>query len=688
MKLKRNVRQRRLPLSLSCFFVVAGATCIAAAQPQPPVRSDAWQAVECSTFGLEDMPGNAECGYVTVPLRHARPNGPTIQLATVVIRSEDDSRKPDPLFIAQGGPGGSSIDTYARILATVADYNPAPNRDLVIWDQRGTLWSKPALVCPEIGAAELKASLEGAVDLSPEEELEPFRVCFERLAQEVVDFSAFNSVENAHDIEALRLALGYESINFYGVSYGTELGQYLMREHPEHLRAVILDAVVPMDFNLVTEVAFVKQRIGEKYFDSCAADPRCAEAFPDLGQRFLKLLDRLDAEPAIVEVRKQDDPFGEPYRIELDGESLEGILYQALYMDSLQPLIPYVVDRADHGDYNLLSSMLLPMVLFDDTFAEGMYMTVVCAERGGTDLKETAYPGVVERLAQEGREGAETILAVCREWGIELLDPETREPVESDIPTLLLSGDFDPITPPAFAARVGETLAYDFQVVFPKGTHGQAVSDPCANAIITSFLDDPEREPDAPCAATPPSVYTVPGDLIILPPLKEATRPRIKGISRVALGSGVMFLGLFVLSSAPLFYPIGWAVQRLRHRRTEVRKGGWGAALSGLAPWLAVVAFLVLAGFLLALGWALAADLASPALLFLGAVLSEFRWVFALALLFALVVTLMVVATVALWTGSHRSLAGRLYFSALTVTALGVVFTLWKMQLLTAFFSG
>lgn len=686
MESKRNAPHRRLVLSLSCFLVIAGAPWISAAQSPPDARSDAWQAVECSTFKLEDMPGNADCGYVTVPLRHARPNGPTIQLATVVIRSEDDSRKPDPLFIAQGGPGGSSIKTYAEFLAKIADFNPAPNRDLVIWDQRGTLWSKPALVCPEIGAAELEAMLEGAAELSPEEELEPFRVCFERLAKEVVDFSAFNSVENAHDIEALRLALGYELINFYGVSYGTELGQYLMREHPEHLRAVILDAVVPTDFNLVTEVAFVKQRIGEKYFDSCAADPRCAAAFPDLGQRFLKLLDRLDAEPAIVEVRKKDDPFGEPYRIVLDGESLEGLLYHALYMDSLQPFIPYIVDRADHGDYNLLSSMLLPMVLFDDTFAQGMWMTVVCAERGDTNLSETAYPGVVERLAEEELEDAEKILAVCREWSIELLDFDIEQPVVSDIPTLLLSGDFDPITPPAFAASVGETLTHDFQVVFPKGTHGQAVTDPCANAIITSFLDDPEREPDSTCAATPPSAYTVPSDLIILPALKEATRPRIEGIARVALGSGVVLLGLFVLSSAPLFYPIGWAGQRLRHRPPERHDRGLGNILSRLAPWLAVVAFLVLAGFLMALGRALATDLLNPTLMYLGAVLSEFRWVFALALLFALVMTLMVVTAVALWTGSHRSLAGRLYFTALTITALGVVYTLWKMQLLTAFF--
>ena len=185
---------------------------------------------------------------------------------------------------------------------------------------------------------------------------------------------------------------------------------------------------------------------------------------------------------------------------------------------------------------------------------------------------------------------------------------------------------------------------------------------------------------------TPPSAFTVPGDLIILPVLKEATRQRIQGPLQAALGSLGILLGFFVLSSAVLFYPIGWAVQRVRDTRSEVPQGGWGAAFSRLAPWLAVTASLVLAVFLMALGRALATDILHPALMYLGAVLSEFRWVFALPLLFAMMTVLMVIAVVALWAGRRRSLVGRLYFSVLTLTALGVLYTLWKMQLLTAFF--
>ena len=246
-------------------------------------RTNAWQPTDCTTFQLKTEGRPVECGYVTVPRRHADPSGPAIRLATVVIKSEAANRQPDPLFIAQGGPGGSSIDSFAQVLISSLDFRPATDRDLIVWDQRGTFYSQPALLCPEV----TKATREAAQQVKPEspetvdsKELESYRTCGERLTREAGDLSAFNSVENANDVEALRVALGYDTINFYGVSYGTELGQYFMRQHPAHLRSMVLDAVVPMQFNLVTDVALVKQRIAEKYFQGCAKDPHCNDRVP------------------------------------------------------------------------------------------------------------------------------------------------------------------------------------------------------------------------------------------------------------------------------------------------------------------------------------------------------------------------------------------------------------------------
>lgn len=254
-------RPRALAMSL---IVMIGVQSSQPAYAHAGRRTAAWTPVDCSTFKVTAPDDSGvDCGYVTVPRRHAAPGGPTIQLATVILPAVGADRRSDPLFVAQGGPGGSSIDSYAMYLLDSPSSRPAVNRDLVIWDQRGTLYSKPALMCPEVSKQELDEAQTNKD--SDAEEAAAYRACGERLATEAGDLSAFNSVENADDIEALRVALGYDQINFYGVSYGTELGQFLMRQHPEHLRSVVLDAVVPLSYNLFTEPAFAQQRIGAKY---------------------------------------------------------------------------------------------------------------------------------------------------------------------------------------------------------------------------------------------------------------------------------------------------------------------------------------------------------------------------------------------------------------------------------------
>ncbi len=451
------------------------------------------------------------CGFVTAPLRHAAPDGPTIQLATVVLPALTDDRQPDPLFMAQGGPGGSTIDTYANAFISSPETRPVRNRDIVLWDQRGTYYSRPALLCPELIAEDVREALADSNPPDPNAP-DPTQECGDRLAAQVGDLSAFNTAENADDAETLRVALGYDEFNFYGVSYGTELGQFVMRQQPEHLRSVVLDAVVPMTYNIYTEPAFAKQRIGEKYFDACAADARCNAAFPNLGERYLAMIDRLNAAPVTVSVSPapgstlpagipQPAPTGllssvglspAPLEVKLTGSLLESALYTSLYSDTYD-LIPLIIDRADRGDFSFVSSLILPLTLFNDKDATGMWMTVTCAERGDTDPASADYNGILPRLAQEERDSAEETVQTCQRWHIELLPRSDIEPVHSTIPTLLLSGAFDPITPPEYAASMLPYLPNVQHVVFPYGSHGQAVSNPCANRIIQRFVDTPTQ---------------------------------------------------------------------------------------------------------------------------------------------------------------------------------------------------
>jgi pimeloyl-ACP methyl ester carboxylesterase len=658
---------------------------------QTPAKSAAWQATACSDFKIvEDTGSSIECGYVTVPLRHADPTSATIQLAVVVLPSQAADRQPDPLFMAQGGPGGSTIETYAQYLLQDPQARPTPNRDIVLWDQRGTLFSKPALLCPEVVEADLQASLASHQALTSTNPLTSatgitgvngesdddaaYAACERRLVQEAGNLSPFNSAENADDVDDVRQALGYDKINFYGVSYGTELGQFVMRRHPQTLRSVVLDAVVPLTYNLFTEPAFAKERIAEKYFNACAADPRCNAAFPNLAQRYLALIDRLNQQPVVVSVSPQSlTEISTTYAISLSGDLLESALYTSLY-SNVHDLIPLIIDRADKGDYTYVTTALLPLMLFDQSSATGMYMSVVCADHGNTDPSKTDYKGVNPRLAAEQRQAAADEVALCKKWQIELLPRADLQPVQSDLPVLLLSGDFDPITPPNYAETLLPFLPNATHVVFARGAHGQAVEQPCANAIIAAFLDDPGGKLDTTCANQPVARFVTPADVITLPLLRRVLAARgVNGLlwfgASVAPG---IFIGLFLLTAIPI-YAIGWLIGVFRHK-INPGASGWTRAWSHWAPWLALLAGLVLLAFGVGLAsavWGTLSD--NQNLLLLGAISASWRWLFFLPPLFVLLVILMVVAAVALWRGHHHSLLGRAYYSFLTFAGLFAV---------------
>jgi pimeloyl-ACP methyl ester carboxylesterase len=655
---------------------------------EPPVRTNAWQQTDCNVFQIKTEGRDVECGFITVPRRHAEPNGPAIRLATVIVKSDAEKRAPEPLFIAQGGPGGSSIKSFAQLLVSFPELRPAKNRDLVVWDQRGTFFSRPALLCPEGSKAELEAVTDTKNRSETEkDEMEraAYRVCGERLARETSDLSAFNTVENANDVEAIRNALGYGMITFYGASYGTELGQYLMRQHPANLRAVVLDAVVPTQFNLVTQISSVKQRIAQKYFQGCEREAACREAYPDLAKRLLTLLDRLDRQPVKLPMRDPNSP-ARTLTVKLTGETLADALYQSLYIRDIRPLIPYIIDRADHGDFTFISGLLLPLQLGNDDHAIGMYTTVICAERGDSNPSAIRVSGFNPRLVRTELKDAQELIEVCKNWNIELLPRDVLEPVKSDVPTLLLSGDFDPITPPAFATQVASGLRRATLVTFPRGAHGQAFESPCANEIIETFLNNPTASLNTSCAATAPSNFIVPSDLIVLPQLRTAIAEGTqRGVMSYAFRFIMIAAGLAVLLTAIPVYAVVEVIACLRGRRALTAT--LGTRLGAAAPWLPVLTLLLFAGFLVVFAGQLFATLnENPFLAFVGTVPSSIRWVFAIAWLGVVGTVLMGTATLVLWKQRQRTLVGRIYYSLLFVAGLVAALGLWQAGLLSALF--
>jgi len=219
-------------------------------------------------------------------------------------------------------------------------------------------------------------------------------------------------------------------------------------------------------------------------------------------------------------------------------------------------------------------------------------------------------------------------------------------------------------------------------VIFPRGTHGQAFSDGCANSIIEGFLDDPRTAPPSDCAGAAPIAYLVPNDLILLPALRDVVAaPEDERLQRVARFSAPILFGLLGLATALFVYPIGWLMHRIRRRRAVA--GGWpGNWLDRQAGRIAIATLVLFVTFLLLLARAIGdSQQVSPALLYLAAMRSEHAWIFVFALAGLLGVVLMAAALIAVWAVGRRSVAGRLYYVALLLAGIAVAAGFWRAGL-------
>jgi pimeloyl-ACP methyl ester carboxylesterase len=609
---------------------------------------------------LEDQ--GYTCGYVIVPEQHAHPDGPTIRLPVAILPVIDPNLKPDPLFVAQGGPGGSAFEIFPYSLPGTAI---AAERDIVMFNQRGTQFANPELICTETleGMAEL-VSLP--YDEATAYSLELLLDCHQRLESDGLNFSAYNSLENALDVEAIRQALDYEAYNFYGVSYGTLLGLHLMRAQPEGLRSVILDGVLPPDLNFILYVPQNENRIYDELFQYCSNDPVCRSNYPDLEERLFDLVEKLDENPDTL--RLVDPETGEVAHGRLDGKGLMEIFFQFFYIEDSYALFPRLVSAVEKGDY-LVVETLWSLIAYDRSFSEGMYYSVICAEDADFDPDEAPLDGVRPQIAASVKDDLQAYLDACDFWRVNLLPPSIDNPVQSDIPTLLLSGQFDPITPPSFAATAAESLTTAYNIIDPVGSHGVAFSDACMNAIIQDFLNDPGTSPDTACLDSPERwEELVPVDAVTLPVLAPLAQLDEDFLLQVGF-AGVL---LMIVLSAYVIWPLAWLIDRIR--RVEREMSQQQKRLRTISRGLVLVfGFLAMIFVVAMMSFVTLTLFSLPTFLSVYSVPGSARPFLYIPYILLLLVAFMLVITLVLWRNHVGSTWERLYYLFLGLCAAGYI---------------
>jgi pimeloyl-ACP methyl ester carboxylesterase len=463
-----------------------------------------------------------------VPENRADPQSPTIRLA-VAIFHPDGPAEPDPILYLEGGPGGSPLEFLELTFEIVYEPMLAANRDIVILDQRGVGFSEPALDCPETNALDLELmdnELDGqelSIAEITDRVIASILACEAELL-EIADLSAYNSVASAADVNDLRLALGYDQVNLWGTSYGTRLALGVMRDFPEGVRSVVLDSVYPPDVDLYLGAPANFDRVLTLLFENCRADETCDAAYPNLEQVLFDTVERLNANPADLEVTNLLTL--DSYPLQLDGDSLIGLLFQFFYQTDVLPSLPQIIYDASEDDFQLLLLLFGSLLAQAEASSPGMHFSVQCNEEivfSSLEEFEAAlaeYPdlaGLFEH-SSVGSMGYE----VCASWDSGEASARENQAVESDIPTLVLTGQYDPITPPAWGRRAADTLSRSHFYEFPGVGHGASLAGDCPLEIMLTFLDDPDSAPDAACIAEMPGLEFAPpggsvGDIELVP---------------------------------------------------------------------------------------------------------------------------------------------------------------------------
>ncbi|MFL6199617.1 MAG: alpha/beta hydrolase [Thermoanaerobaculia bacterium] len=430
----------------------------------------------CTTPGL---PPEARCGTYEVWENRAAKSGRKIPLRVVVLPALGPDRLPDPFVHFTGGPGNSSVmagvTRIAQELAAVRQ-----RRDFLLVDFRGTGGSA-GLFCPELQGNEVRNRL--MEDYMPPEQV---KACAERLGK-TADLTQYTNDASVDDVDEVRAALGYDKVNLMGISGGSRSVLIYLRRHPDRVRTAVLWGVWPPDERGAFGMARNTQQALDGLIAECASDPACNAAFPKLRDDVAAVLRQAEKEP--VKVAMTDGDTGKPVEVRLTRTGLAQTLRYMLYAPSSAALLPLEVHLAAQGNWKPLVETARFYAGNLNSAAMGYTLALTCSEDIAF-IREEEIPAAVQgSFLGDFRIRAQQ--AACAQWPAPRLGREFLDPVTSDVPVLLVSGELDPATPPANAERAARTLKNHLRVVVPAGGHdfeGIEGAD-CLYGLIARFVE-------------------------------------------------------------------------------------------------------------------------------------------------------------------------------------------------------
>lgn len=441
-----------------------------------------------------------DCGAITL----TDPDSGDLPVELVFARfSSDSATEPDPVIYLHGGPGGGVLEFADWYTSVVVDPFVA-DRDVILYDQRGAGVSSPLPSCREAWVLDDRffATAEPHDEVEVDY-VETLQRCAERLRdREGLDLGRYHTATHADDLRELIQALGYETVNLYGSSYGSRLAHTVLREHPEPIRSVILSGVYPAEVNLIGSVPDTFAAALDQLFAACSDDPVCGTELPDPWETFTTLVAALDAQPRRFSLGSGDDTS---VPVVVAGDDLVNLVHGLLYSADGAALVPDLLIDLAAGDAGRLERVVQDGLY--DTADVMPWLAALChdevpfatdddraraARRASVSDRVGLAPGLVGSIMYD----------VCPLFpGIGVAPDRENEAVVWAQPTLLFAGAFDPITPPEWAEAVAARLPSATLAHFPDRGH-DADEGGCAASLMRRFVSDPTAALDLGCIPT------------------------------------------------------------------------------------------------------------------------------------------------------------------------------------------
>ena len=427
-------------------------------------------------------PMEAQCTTLAVPEDRSKQGGRTIALniAWIPPRNTSDPAD-DPVFFLAGGPGQAAVATFPALAPVFKDV--MKDRGVVLVDQRGTGKSNP-LNCKSEGSeqngsdpAAARAWIEG---------------CIAELSSKA-DLRRYTTTDAVADLEAVRKAIGTDKINLIGVSYGTRMAQQYALRHPQHVRTITLDSPVPNTLGLGNIFAGNLDSALQAQFTLCKESPACKARMGDPRAELQSVLTRLRANP--VQVTYRDGSTGEEVTETITADHVAGLVRMYAYMPAVGALLPQLIREASQGRYaNLMALAKMMQGDLEESMSMGMQMSVICTEDADSMVVRAEDADTVL-----GNRMVESMASMCQAWPKGDKPADFNTALKGDLPVLVLTGEFDPVTPPKYGEEIVKSLPKSRWLDL-KGQGHSVLGAGCMPKLFAQFIEQADAKAlDAKC---------------------------------------------------------------------------------------------------------------------------------------------------------------------------------------------